>query len=237
MYVKEGKDVDEGEAKMTELARTLTGLPIPQVYHVKQEGDSTFIYLEAMPGELIGWWHLFPLGRAERALRANLVSAVQQLHAVRAPPDARVGGYGRKPLSALLQDAAISASLDSAADLHAWLRASYLRKFPSSSAEYDTEFSPHMDDSAPLVLVHGDLRSMNILVHKNRISGIIDFGRAGWYPEWVEGMAPTMELWKGADLANQRIAEAVLGERFVEQEEYRWIAHARWGWPGQSAPE
>ncbi|BGP17438.1 hypothetical protein JCM10213_003279 [Rhodosporidiobolus nylandii] len=218
MFVKEGTDVDEGEAKIMELARAATGLPIPKVYHVIKEGDSTFIYLEALPGDTLQHEHIYPPREAERALRSDLASAVKKLHGVRAPPGIRVGGLGRKSLAALLAEADVSPSLASTADFHAWLRTDYLATFPSSSAaaEYDSEIAPHLDDSAPLVLVHGDLRPPNLLIHDGRLSGIVDFGRAGWYPEWVEGFGPACEMSFMPEITIECVAQAVFAKTRVE---------------------
>ncbi|BGP17446.1 hypothetical protein JCM10213_003271 [Rhodosporidiobolus nylandii] len=241
LYVKEGKDVDDGEAKITELARTATGLPIPRVYHFERQGEATFIYLEALPGKHFRSDPYDPLDRrgAGRAIRTDLTSALERLHRIRAPPGTRVGGFGPKPLAALLAEADVAPSLGSTAELHAWLRADYLSTFPSPSAaaEYDTEIAPHLDDSSPLVLVHGDLRQYNLLVQNNRLSGIIDFGRAGWYPEWVEGFAPALETWVGADIPGIRIAEAVLGEDVIKSRREAWLGQAGQGWQGKSAAQ
>ncbi|GAA5938339.1 hypothetical protein JCM10213_003270 [Rhodosporidiobolus nylandii] len=260
LYVKEGEDVDDGEAKITELARTATGLPIPrarllplyafssssdivcsQVYHVERDGEATFIYFEALPGEPFCSDPYDPYDQrgAGRAIRMDLEAALKRLHRIRAPPGTRVGGFGRKPLAALLAEADVAPSLGSAAELHAWLRADYLSTFPTPSAvaEYDTEIAPHLDDSSPLVLVHGDLREYNLLVQNSRLSGIIDFGRAGWYPEWVEGFAPALETWVGADIPGRRIAEAVLGEDVIKARREAWLGQAGQGWQGKSAAQ
>ncbi|BGP17377.1 hypothetical protein JCM10213_006867 [Rhodosporidiobolus nylandii] len=238
MFVKEGVDVEEGEAEMTELARTATDLPIPQVYRVEKDGDSTFIYLEALSGKMMAFLPP-PIRRdVEQAIIADLRAAVARLHGVRAPPGTRVGGYSRRPLSALLADADVSPSLASAAELHAWLRRDYLRARPSSSAAYDSEIAPHMDDSAPLVLVHGDLRGANLLAHEGRLSGTIDFGRAGWYPAWVEGFAPALEMMTEIPMrAELRIAQVVLGERVVKKEQDQWLRTASGGWRSERTTE
>ncbi len=38
----------------------------------------------------------------------------------------------------------------------------------------------------PTVFTHGDLSSLNILVRGDKIVGIIDWERAGWYPSYWE---------------------------------------------------
>ncbi|GAA5929140.1 hypothetical protein JCM10213_004994 [Rhodosporidiobolus nylandii] len=192
MYVKGGKDVDVSEAQMTKLARKKTRLPIPKVYHVEQEGDSTFIYLEALPGRNLTTALKWLSPPQEQRLQKEIERAVKRLHRVKGPAGSRVGAPTSHPLSALFAERVVAPSLHSAADFHNYLRDLYLSHNPARAEEYDREIGSRFDDAAALVLVHGDLHPHNILVQDGRLSGIIDFGRAGWYPEWVEQWAPGM---------------------------------------------
>ena len=36
------------------------------------------------------------------------------------------------------------------------------------------------------MLTHGDLNTGNIFIHEGRVSGIIDWEHAGYYPDWWE---------------------------------------------------
>ncbi|GAA5938316.1 hypothetical protein JCM10213_003263 [Rhodosporidiobolus nylandii] len=229
LIIKEGEDVEEGEAKVTELARISTGLPIPQVYHVEKDADSTFLYLEEMPGEELSsvYWQL-PPGQ-QRALSEEIKRVVKLLHGVKAPSGIRVGGFGRRTLSALLADCDLFPSLSSTAELHTFLQQLYITKNPSKAFEYESEVSPHLDNSAPLVLVHGDLHADNILVQDGKLCALLDFERAGFYPEWVEACVATRRLKKrsGHDMM---VGEAVTGMRAAEREKYQWMMTAWDGW-------
>ncbi|BGP17469.1 hypothetical protein JCM10213_003248 [Rhodosporidiobolus nylandii] len=233
MYVKEGRDVHAGEAHLTELARKKTGLPIPKVYRVEQHGDSTFIYLEALPGEdaAIGFLSLTSLPLQQQRLQSELERALQRLHRVKAPAGARVGAPTSRPLSALFAERKVAPSLRSAAELHSYLRQLYLSHNPDRAEEYDREISPHLDDNARLVLVHGDLHEDNILVQDGRLSGIIDFGRAGWYPEWVEQWTPGLQM-RSLQVVPRRLMQA-MGEATVEGQKWKWMYKAEQGWRGK----
>ncbi|GAA5948396.1 hypothetical protein JCM10213_004409 [Rhodosporidiobolus nylandii] len=228
LIVKGGTQIDEGEARITEIARETTGLPIPKVYHVEKDGDATFIYFEKMPGETLDstFRHIPPAQR--RAIFADIKESITRLHQVKAPPSARVGMLGRRPLETLFDDHPVYTAFFSSAEFYAWLRRLYLHAFPDKADEYDREIGSHFDDSAPLVLVHGDLSSRNILVKDGRLSGLIDFGRAGWYPEWVEGwMAGAVY---SESLVGLRILQQVMPEATLEGKEWRWMNKAAKGW-------
>ncbi|GAA5948425.1 hypothetical protein JCM10213_004417 [Rhodosporidiobolus nylandii] len=228
MYVKEGEDVDEGEATITELARVSTGLPIPQVYHIEKHGDETFMYLEAMPGErlALAYWKLPP--SQQRALSKEIKHAVKRLHSVRAPPGSRVGGFGRKPLSAIFAELDVSPSLFSSSELNAFLRRVFTKKNPIKADKYDQEIAPRLTPTS-LVLVHGDFWSDNILIEDGRLSAIIDFERAGFYPEWVETVA-VVRLLHDPSVQTFMLGEVLIGRKAVEREEWRWLWEAAYGW-------
>ncbi|BGP17518.1 hypothetical protein JCM10213v2_005551 [Rhodosporidiobolus nylandii] len=229
MYVKEGKDVDEGEAKITELARTSTGLPIPRVYHVEQDGDSTFIYLESMPGKRLSaaYWKLPP--SQQRRLARDIRMAVGRLHTIVAPPGTRVGGFGRRPLTALFAELDVSPSLSSSSELNAFLRQSFVDKSPDRAEEYDNDVARRIPDHAPLVLVHGDLWEDNILVKDGRISAIIDFERAGFLPASIKAV-PVERLLYNPSVHDLMLMEVFMGKRAVEREEWKWLAKGSSGW-------
>ncbi|BGP17528.1 hypothetical protein JCM10213v2_005561 [Rhodosporidiobolus nylandii] len=230
MIVKEGKDVDAGEAQMTEFARTATGLPIPRVYASLQDGDCTSIFLEKLPGTILHDRCCWLEKNEREAVLEDIKDAFHRLHGLPAPPGTRVGGLGRKNLAALLNATEVSPSLSSTAELHAWLKRRHHATLPSRSVNYEQAVVPHLDDSAPLVLVHGDLHGGNVLVHEGRLSGLIDFGRAGWYPEWVERWGLLTQLRYERTLAEVLMARKLVGREAVDREEHRWMWLAWDGW-------
>lgn len=47
----------------------------------------------------------------------------------------------------------------------------------------------------PICFTHADLRPWNVLVQDGRLSGLMDFGNSGWYPEYWEHATATLPLW------------------------------------------
>ncbi|GAA5933199.1 hypothetical protein JCM10213_001218, partial [Rhodosporidiobolus nylandii] len=202
------------------------------IYHCAQDGGLTFISLEALIGEdlVTALWGLS--SRQQRRLFKEVKDALQRLHGVKAPPGALVGGLNARPLSALLFERDIAPSLHSSAELHSYLRQLFISHNPSRAAEYDRDIAPHLGAPSPLVLVHGDLHPGNILVHNGRLSGILDFGRAGWYPEWVEGWYAALYMCTRGTVAHWGLLQQITRGVTRKGRQWRWSMKADAGWMG-----
>ncbi|KAH8832380.1 hypothetical protein DL96DRAFT_1676835 [Flagelloscypha sp. PMI_526] len=77
---------------------------------------------------------------------------------------------------------------------------------------------PMFDSSYPLVLTHQDLNPRNIIVgaDEDRTLWIVDWGFAGFYPEWSENEE---RLWKRKDPSWNAIINEVCGE-YTEAKEF-----------------
>ncbi|GAA6013645.1 hypothetical protein JCM10207_004801 [Rhodosporidiobolus poonsookiae] len=232
MVVKGGEDVDESEAEWTKLAKQLTSLPVPEVYGVRRDGPSTYIYFEKLPGKAIFFDFLQRPKDEQDDLLIQLRNMIAQLNVARPATlsgPVRVGGLGPKPLAAILPATSTAfPSTSSTAKLHKLLES--LSRGHSSRQQYKKLVKPelHKYKRRPLVLVHGDLHAGNILVHEGKISGIVDWERAGWYPEWVETFATlrhALSVW-GAYTVNWLILRQHLGGEVVHEGNVR----ERLGW-------
>jgi len=60
------------------------------------------------------------------------------------------------------------------------------------------ELKENFPEGAPYVLTHGDINSGNIIVNKGKITAIIDWELAGYYPVWMERWSQSMRCWTDA---------------------------------------
>ncbi|GAA6024177.1 hypothetical protein JCM10207_005595 [Rhodosporidiobolus poonsookiae] len=239
MVVKGGEDVDAHEAEATELARRLTGLPVPRVYGVRQDGNATYLYFEKLPGESL--YHAFPgLSEPPAALKTEIKRAVETMHRVR--PSRRfmhrrrqqIGGFPQGNLAALTVSPEIETPLWTTKELHRWLRDRFLKHLPASEEVYNTQVAPALRKlrRAPLVFVHGDFNPGNILVHEGKLSGVIDWERAGWYPSWVEQVAVVRHCAPSDKPSDSAVLEVVVGTQEEVRKRYGWMEVADEGWIG-----
>jgi thiamine kinase-like enzyme len=84
---------------------------------------------------------------------------------------------------------------------------------------------PEFDTSYPLVLTHQDLNPRNIIVGDDGKLWIVDWGWAGFYPEWWESIAMECQarneelVWKREDPSWDAIIPVVCGS-YPEMEAY-----------------
>lgn len=86
-----------------------------------------------------------------------------------------------------------------------------LEELPEGVEEALEVFASHRKtDNLPIRLTHGDLNNSNILVQDENISGIIDWGCAGWYPaywEYAKCVAVTQGLHCGRAYARKYLED------------------------------
>ncbi|GAA6013662.1 hypothetical protein JCM10207_004807 [Rhodosporidiobolus poonsookiae] len=247
MVVKGGETVRTKEAELTDLARNLTGLPVPVVYGVKQDGSATYLYFEKLVGTPFHQINSYRLPKqTEQALRHELKTVFDRLRATTPPPGypIRLGSGDPQPLSAIFGSREVRAPspLFSAKELHDFLRDRVDTLAPSHARTYARKVESRLRrfEDLPLVFVHGDLNPTNILIHNGRVSGVIDWDRAGWYPAWVEDYELTVLTRQvGADEGNRVLAEVATGGKRVLRSDgiiirgTEWLLAAREAWRPQ----
>ncbi|GAA6008032.1 phosphotransferase family protein [Rhodotorula paludigena] len=212
IVVKHGPEIRPEEVDAMRFVREHSAVPVPEVYDVRiWDEDVVFIYMEYISGDTFAAVYPTLALDAQRALRTQLASLVHELHALRAPPGALVGCFDPDDavgdnldvrLAALVgatrRAKPASTRMTSTRELVAWIRAEYLararerpalRGAPTAGQPerwWDALYAPRLDPDAPLVFSHGDLHPFNLVVRDGEIVAMLDFGRAGWWPEWLD---------------------------------------------------
>ncbi|KAL4244281.1 Protein kinase-like domain superfamily protein [Abortiporus biennis] len=82
------------------------------------------------------------------------------------------------------------------------------------------EIRHRMKDNHSIVFTHGDLAPRNIMVKGDRITGIIDWENAGWYPEHWEFVKALYHV--GMDGEAQESWTIALRKIFPKDYDYEW---------------
>ncbi|GAA5834753.1 hypothetical protein JCM11251_003654 [Rhodosporidiobolus azoricus] len=214
MVVKRGRDVHLEEAAWTEMVRKATDLPVPKIYGTRVNGQETLIYLEMLPGTTL-YKAVRSLPPTEYSvIRKQLDFLFQELHSLHAPEGAPLGGFGGQNLGALWpirSHPLFTPSLPSfstPAELHEWLRALNASRRELPAETWDRDIAPFLAAFSRPVLVHGDLNPSNILVDGDKVTGIIDWEMAGYYPEWID----VLRVVRWIRLSGGRLDYRLIGE-------------------------
>ncbi|BGP00081.1 Phosphotransferase family protein [Rhodotorula toruloides ATCC 204091] len=237
MIVKGGPGITKAEAEMTIFVRTRTSIPVPKVYGVVHEDDSTYIYFEFVAGVSLTSAVQRLSEPALSSVYKQLRQMLDELHAVLAPPGTVIGSLdGSNTFAFTIRQGNDSprafGDLTSSAALADYFKEEYLA-LPDTSQEAWAAIEAHLGRSSPLVLVHGDLWPSNILVSVDNldnpfVAAIIDWENGGFYPEWVEFPPVARRALGGRCDATDRVLQVVAGSDNVEgfnKEDYRWATH------------
>ena len=167
-------------------------IPAPRLLGVISS-SRTYIFMTYIPGiRLESIWSQLD-ARQNRSITADLEVILQKLRqsAPAGTPLGGIGGEGCKDTGRHTRvcETKLSTSLDFV---------DFLFSNPHFGGEVYTRLLRDMWSYQPrsIVFTHGDLQHMNILVqvcdeNSYRVSGLIDWERSGWYPEWWESIKAT----------------------------------------------
>jgi aminoglycoside phosphotransferase (APT) family kinase protein len=184
LYIKYGFRVNRSEAYATTFVGMHTTIPVPRVRDCIEEGGITYILMTKVPGDPV--FH----GVAEMSPQ-ELNSFVEtlrdwtcQLRALHAPSGAVAHFDGGPCWAKRITEGSTCGPFTSVVHLHEFLVAGVTanpleRQRLRLMAEQKSHSRPHR-----VCFTHNDLDPSNLLVMNRRLTGLVDFGCAGWYPEY-----------------------------------------------------
>ncbi|KAL7917001.1 kinase-like domain-containing protein [Trichoderma austrokoningii] len=155
---------------------------------------------ELVPGvPLVGVWK--KMSRNDQASIKNQLR--DQIHHMRTLTQPFIGCINRQPVRNIYDTIANSycGPFDDAETFDEWCVKRLYGGDISKSQKWRERLKQQRDTSSKgFVLTHGDLSPRNIMVQGNKITGIIDWERSGFFPEHVEyatavGLCGGMEKW------------------------------------------
>ncbi|KKY23587.1 putative phosphotransferase enzyme family protein [Phaeomoniella chlamydospora] len=171
-------------------------IPVPEVRGAwevdEDDGEKTgYFAMSVLPGSILrDLWHTMTDGEKKTVLD-DFAEILGQLRCVQAPEGSMIGAVdGIGPAADLRAGGTeLGGPFTSECDFNEWL----VSLIHPESRQYFSDFFVETIRSSLAGLSahrirfsHGDLGMHNILVEGGRITGIIDWEYAGWYPEYWE---------------------------------------------------
>lgn len=182
------------EAATLQFLAENTSIPVPKVYSAFLQDGIAYIVMHKVEGkELPDVWA--KLAEDERtSIWQQLKDMFNELRSLNPPSSTAV----QSCVGGSLHDIRIPHGLlrfgpfDTVNDFHVWLRQDF--KLSNTHAGVEDQERRELQDMIqkqdggfpPPVFTHGDLNPSNIFVKNGKISGIIDWEFAGWYPHYWE---------------------------------------------------
>ncbi|ERF72089.1 hypothetical protein EPUS_05007 [Endocarpon pusillum Z07020] len=202
LAVKHGERVTFREAQNMFFIEQNTTIPVPKVYAVyshpmpnrldyteddeKTYYEHTYIFMDLLPGATVekSW------DQWDQATRLNvqneLKTYVEELR--RLPGGHYIGSLNHGPVTDwLLENKADNyGPFNSEEEFNLELRKAFFKVHPEDCVVADRLDGILAAHKHKIKFTHNDLKPSNILIKDGHISGIIDWGLAGWYPDYWE---------------------------------------------------
>lgn len=160
-----------------------TDIPIPRLYATHTMDNRIYIEMAYIPGTCLDWaWHeLTP--EQKDALAVDLESHMASLRQLKPQTEGLVGSAFGNPL----YDARIGFNIFGPSSLRDFISLTRGGLREEDVAEFLGKEVEHVRTSPyRTVFTHADLAPRNIMIRNGRLAAIIDWGFAGWYPEYWE---------------------------------------------------
>lgn len=190
--VKNGFEVQPVEAKAMRLVSKHTSVPVPKVYSTNfTSSRNGAIEMSLIPGSTLeGKWD--GLNRETKmALCRQIWNLISEIRTVPRPPELQKGPYqcdtnGFPTNDPLLADLDLKFPRPLMSDKEVRDRI-YERYLHFGGRQYKDQLPNLLPQSESSVFTHADIAPRNIMVdERNFITGILDWGTAGWYPDYWE---------------------------------------------------
>ncbi|KAJ3575736.1 hypothetical protein NP233_g909 [Leucocoprinus birnbaumii] len=238
---KASQDMDEGtedssQANALNLIFAETTIPVPRVRRVVKRQWDFLIVMDYIPGSTLAQvWSTFSMWQKIR-VAFTLRRYVRQLRCLKGSattPPGPLSTYGPRTCGSPIftQVRFHRGPFASYSELSAWFNKRHQMAMDIEGlSQDDPSRNDLFDDSRPLVMTHQDLNLRNIMIDEDSRIWIIDWGWAGYYPEWFEYV--TMEAQNEDDEisgTNDELWKAMIpficGPYFKQE---RWLGRLGW---------
>jgi Phosphotransferase enzyme family len=195
VIVKYGPRVQSIEADSLAFVGAHTTLPTPKLIGTYNDNGITYIVMSRLPGKpLVSLLPTMSLSEIN-VVTSDLKAMMDELRSLRIQNFetwSYIGSVGRQPCRDflfMLGDES-KGPFQTEEDMYENIIERWINRFKMNPLlESSVEFTRRLyreTSGNDIVFTHGDLDPRNILVENGRVSGIVDWEQAGWYPEYWE---------------------------------------------------
>lgn len=162
-----------------------TSIPVPKIHCAFRHKNRTYIVMERMAGDKLaqGWYQRSPDSKAK--ILSQLRRIMDEMRSIPPPEGTGVASVtGGSLWDCRLPKSEIFGPFPCVAHFHRYLNQGF-KYHPENYPRINELLSLH-ERTWPLCFTHGDLSSLNILVQGDKVTGIIDWETAGWFPSYWE---------------------------------------------------
>ena len=205
------------EAETLRWIRKHTTIPVPRVYASAEGYGRRYLLMERIKGVCLEYaWRSMDASQRETVI-GQLCGYVAQLRALPTP-------HG-KWVCALNGEALRDSRITSTGPVGPFKNEADFNDFlidwaePYMDPEWLPEIRAQMRDDHRTFFTHGDIAPRNIMVENGRVSALVDWEQAGWYPEHWELVKA---MWNPMAIASLPW-NAMIQDSFSEDDRHDWL--------------
>lgn len=195
VIVKYGHQVSIKEAETLAFVATHTSLPVPKLLDARKcDNGKTYIFMSRLRGTSLAE-NLSTLPAAEMDnIIEQLSSYMKELRSLRITDFEKrsyIGSIAQGPCTDGIFAAGIESKgpFNTEEDMYENILERWGNIFKPPLPQAYTELARRMykeNSGHDICFTHGDIVPRNILIESGSVTGILDWGQAGWYPEYWE---------------------------------------------------
>ncbi|KAI9924899.1 hypothetical protein ASPWEDRAFT_183404 [Aspergillus wentii DTO 134E9] len=213
------------EAHTIDFVSKHTTVPVPGIITAFQaKNGESFLLMKRCPGIPLGEFFFDLTYEEKQNVVHQLRCYMEQLRALDPPQPGKIGSTLYRPLNDFRIANTPQGPFDSVEDFHDFLR--HGGQYPTGNRELDALIVAQDSRDYDINFTHGDFGLRHVFYHGGKITGIIDWEFAGWFPDYWEYAMAGYSVWSFVSIEDylHMIMDPFPDE--LQMERLRWVLFA-----------